>query len=391
MSSQTGGAAKPGQAKEDCSEEHSLYLKITSQLEYYLSNCHLAKDGFLLKHVQKNKLGYVSLKLLTSFKRVRALTKDWHVTLAGAHCSKLLEVNEEGTKVRRREPLPKWLLSSPTSRLILAWNLCGEQTGEDGEAQDPEQQCPMKRLFKKFSAFGNISSLWILHPGKALPNELQCYAKRHGVLGRRLCAVVKFDCLDEARAAYSALKAEEANGKGMCVVPLGCPEKPYFTQEELQEEADRDPAQVTRLNHETSNQEFASLQESSEDSPPEKSAFPVKDSDKSPSGFQPEKPQAKAPGDALDSFSTNHRGQPIWRFGNRANLSNGSSGDHGQERYGCPWVQRRKDTASGVHPEPAGPLSKPSMTLKMLRLPRGPDGTKGFHGSRAIGKPLQEP
>lgn len=47
-----------------------LKSKIAAQLEYYLSDEHLEADAFLLKHVQRNKMGYVSLKLLTSFKKV---------------------------------------------------------------------------------------------------------------------------------------------------------------------------------------------------------------------------------------------------------------------------------------------------------------------------------
>lgn len=48
-----------------------LTQKIATQLENYLSDENLSDDAFLLKHVQRNKMGYVSLKLLTSFKKVR--------------------------------------------------------------------------------------------------------------------------------------------------------------------------------------------------------------------------------------------------------------------------------------------------------------------------------
>lgn len=44
--------------------------QIAAQLENYLSDENLSEDAFLLKHVQRNKMGYVSLKLLTSFKKV---------------------------------------------------------------------------------------------------------------------------------------------------------------------------------------------------------------------------------------------------------------------------------------------------------------------------------
>lgn len=47
-----------------------LVRRIVSQVEFYLSDENLAKDAFLLKHVQKNKMGFVSIKLLTSFKKV---------------------------------------------------------------------------------------------------------------------------------------------------------------------------------------------------------------------------------------------------------------------------------------------------------------------------------
>lgn len=47
-----------------------LIQKMVSQIEYYLSDENLVKDAFLLKHVRRNKMGYVNIKLLTSFKKV---------------------------------------------------------------------------------------------------------------------------------------------------------------------------------------------------------------------------------------------------------------------------------------------------------------------------------
>lgn len=41
-----------------------------AQIEFYLSDENLEHDAFLLKHVRRNKLGFVSVKLLTSFKKV---------------------------------------------------------------------------------------------------------------------------------------------------------------------------------------------------------------------------------------------------------------------------------------------------------------------------------
>ncbi|KAK2511327.1 hypothetical protein Q9966_016657 [Columba livia] len=94
-----------------------------SQVEFYLSDENLAKDAFLLKHIQKNKMGFLRIKLLTSFKKVKYLRRDWQLTLYALRFSELLEVNEEDTKVRRRVPIPESRLSIPPSKLLLAWEL----------------------------------------------------------------------------------------------------------------------------------------------------------------------------------------------------------------------------------------------------------------------------
>lgn len=55
---------------EEARDGALLCLTVKAQLEDMLSDGQLAEDGFLLKHVQKNKQGYVSLKLLTCLKKV---------------------------------------------------------------------------------------------------------------------------------------------------------------------------------------------------------------------------------------------------------------------------------------------------------------------------------
>ena len=54
-----------------------LCEKIVAQVEFYFGDANITKDKFLLKHVKRNKEGFVSLKLISSFKRVKHLTKDW--------------------------------------------------------------------------------------------------------------------------------------------------------------------------------------------------------------------------------------------------------------------------------------------------------------------------
>lgn len=68
------GAGTSGGELEDESwkpPDPELIQKLVTQIEFYLSDENLEHDAFLLKHVRRNKLGFVSVKLLTSFKKVR--------------------------------------------------------------------------------------------------------------------------------------------------------------------------------------------------------------------------------------------------------------------------------------------------------------------------------
>ena len=47
-----------------------MKVKIAKQVEFYFSDANILKDTFLLKHVRRNKEGYVSLKLIASFRKV---------------------------------------------------------------------------------------------------------------------------------------------------------------------------------------------------------------------------------------------------------------------------------------------------------------------------------
>ena len=50
--------------------DEQFALQIVEQVEYYFSDGHILKDAFLLKHARRNRDGFISLKLITSFKKV---------------------------------------------------------------------------------------------------------------------------------------------------------------------------------------------------------------------------------------------------------------------------------------------------------------------------------
>lgn len=103
--------------------DDDLCEKIVIQVEFYFSDANITKDKFLLKHVKRNKEGFVSLKLISSFKRVKNLTKDWRqVAEAIERKSVRLEVNDVKTKVRRLDALPEYDETTP-SRTVVALHL----------------------------------------------------------------------------------------------------------------------------------------------------------------------------------------------------------------------------------------------------------------------------
>ncbi|NXI53427.1 LARP6 protein, partial [Chloroceryle aenea] len=171
-----------------------LVQRIVSQVEFYLSDENLAKDAFLLKHIQKNKMGFISIKLLTSFKKVKYLTRDWRITLYALQFSELLELNEEGTKVRRRVPVPESLLSIPPSKLLLAWELLPKEQG----LLPPLQKTFLETITRMFSPFGAIASIRILRPGRKLPSDVQKYTSRFPELLSKCCALVEYESLESA-------------------------------------------------------------------------------------------------------------------------------------------------------------------------------------------------
>lgn len=162
--------------------------KICTQVEFYFSDENIVKDAFLLKHVKRNKEGYVSLKLISSFKRVKHLSRDWRVVGAALARSKKLEVNDLGTKLRRLDPLPVYDQTTP-SRTILAARL-------------PVDKLSVETVAEVFGSCGEIALIRILRPGHPAPAEVrQAISKRPELANSEECALVEFTDSASARTA----------------------------------------------------------------------------------------------------------------------------------------------------------------------------------------------
>lgn len=179
--------------------------KIVAQVEFYFSDVNITKDAFLLKHVKRNKEGYVSLKLISSFKRVKHLTKDWRVVAQSLLRSKSLEINESGTKLRRLEPLPQYDQTAP-SRTIVAVHM-------------PIEKPTIENVAELFSPCGEIALIRVLRPGNPIPADVRQFINKNPSLSGMVCALVEFVDSESARNAIQMqsnlgepLKIYELNG-----------------------------------------------------------------------------------------------------------------------------------------------------------------------------------
>merc|ERR1719384_1783600 len=172
--------------------DDDLCEKIVIQVEFYFSDANITKDKFLLKHVKRNKEGFVSLKLISSFKRVKNLTKDWRqVAEAIERKSIRLEVNDVKTKVRRLDALPEYDETTP-SRTVVALHL-------------PLERPTIEAVGGIFSACGDIVLVRILRPGNPIPADIKPFANKHPEMTAKVCALVEFERTEFALKAVREL------------------------------------------------------------------------------------------------------------------------------------------------------------------------------------------
>ncbi|CAH1796683.1 unnamed protein product [Owenia fusiformis] len=180
--------------------------KVINQVEFYFSDANILKDAFLLKHVKRNKQGYVSLKLITSFKKMKSLTKDYRVVAYSLRQSEKLLVNEEGTKVKRKDPLPDYDETTP-SKTVVAINL-------------PMENPSIGNISQLFSKCGDIALIRILKPGKTVPQDVKKHTSKHPEIGTSTCAVVEFEKHEFAKKACDTMNSTDNWRSGLRVVLL---------------------------------------------------------------------------------------------------------------------------------------------------------------------------
>ena len=130
-----------------------LAHKIIDQVEFYLSDEYLAKDKYLLRQIRCKSEGYISIKLMTSFKKVKKLTRDWQVVRHALRMAEQLEVSPEGYRVKRRDNLPETLRKPRMLTSVVAIRV-------------PEDFGSVDQITSMFRPYGIIALVRLLRKGK---------------------------------------------------------------------------------------------------------------------------------------------------------------------------------------------------------------------------------
>nr|XP_056721896.1 la-related protein 6 [Euleptes europaea] len=400
--------------------DHELIVKLVAQIEYYFSDENLEKDAFLLKHVRRNKMGYVSVKLLTSFKKVKHLTRDWRTTSYALKYSEVLELNEDNRKVRRNTPVPVFPSENLPSKMLLIYDI---HPASDLHAEDERQEngCVqekmMENLLKAFVKFGIISSVRILKPGRNLPPDIKRFSSQYSQVGTKECAIVEFEEVDAAIKAHESMCVMD-NETDMKVVLIAMkPPKKKVLKDKTREE---DPSKVLTKTR-SMNKRVEELQYVGDESSANSSSEPESDPTSpmsgrrsgasntlSPTTYQnshlsPNVSPRSSPWNSPSSLRKGSRMSPLAEDG-RLSLSTSPetsrwcadySSDSSVTPSSSPWVQRRRQAQTLTQEK--SPVGSPVLSPKIqnagglpvgvLRLPRGPDGTKGFHNGYERNKP----
>ena len=171
-----------------------LQERIVKQVEWYFSDENLLKDSFLMKHINRNKQGYVSLKLVASLRKVKTLSKDWKVVLECLKNSNLLALNEEGTKIRRISPAPQVDFGHIAKTLLVT--------------SYPDQEPNLAEIEQRFGRHGELVQVRLVHPGRAIPLDVKPCKTQHPSLGKELCILLQYGSESVAKSALKKINEQ---------------------------------------------------------------------------------------------------------------------------------------------------------------------------------------
>ncbi|KAJ2546353.1 hypothetical protein EV175_005633 [Coemansia sp. RSA 1933] len=108
---QTGAHVPVPMPQPVAGDEESVKGYVKAQIEYYFSVDNLCKDIFF--RTQMDSDGYVPLRLIAGFNRLKIATTDLDLVRGALDASEKVELSESGDRVRKRGDWATWLFPTP--------------------------------------------------------------------------------------------------------------------------------------------------------------------------------------------------------------------------------------------------------------------------------------
>lgn len=345
--------------------------------------------------------------------KVKHLTRDWRTTAYALKYSDTLELNDDNRKVRRSTPVPVFPSENLPTRMLLVYDIHMMQELHALKQQENGcmQERIMEQLLKAFVTFGVISSVRILKPGRDLPPDIRKVSNRYTQLGTQECAIIEFEEVDAAVRAHDFMCAKEKESS-MKVVLIGMkpPKKKVPKDKNRDEDSSKSLKKGRSLNKRVEELQFVGDESSANSSsdPESNPTSPLSGrkstatntmSNLSPviypnNHLSPNVSPRSSPWNSPSSLRKATKKSPLAED-SKLNSSMSPeiprkctdySSDSSTTPSGSPWVQRRK---AQTVTQAKSPVTSPMLARKIqnadglpvgvLRLPKGPDGTKGFH------------
>ncbi|NXE82134.1 LARP7 protein, partial [Cochlearius cochlearius] len=96
---------KKEREKKKRSRVKQVLADIAKQVDFWFGDVNLHKDRFLREQIEKSRDGYVDISMLVSFNKMKKLTTDGKLIARAVKSSSVVELDLEGTRIRRRQPL----------------------------------------------------------------------------------------------------------------------------------------------------------------------------------------------------------------------------------------------------------------------------------------------
>jgi la-related protein 6 len=357
--------------------DSDLQEKIIKQVEWYFSDDNLLKDSFLMKHINRNKQGYISLKLVASLRKVKTLSKDWTVVLESLKHSSLLALNEEETKIRRKSPAPQVDFGHIAKTLLIT--------------EYPQQQPNLADLEQHFGRYGEVSRVRLIHPGRAIPLDVKPCKAQYPSLGKDLCVLVEFGSEEVAKLALLRIRKQQSWRDEMKVHLLG-EKKSSPTAQETKDQEERCSYEGKRKTkwRESKAQDAQSQSTRQRGNHYHKDGAPHRLRDLSrysrevsPAAYKPVSPPSGSSSPDTAYRRRNKNSPELSRKYLKPEAWKDYSSDSGMS---C--GSRSSSESPKITPEPprkffSNGFDKHHANSCVIRQPLGPDGTRGFIGHRA--------